>query len=314
MPSQNKTKKEKAVGTSLGEVTKKLGVSTAPTAKEKKKTKKEEQLEARRKAAEKYEEFKEKVLKREQTNYSEIIVLRDKEKPGEVKKRWWAVYGHSANILKYDVGRTHGAVYRILDDDNYGAKSKEGMISVPNIENFLNTMRRWGYTEIDEGSECCVIHLEKRDVEWYQSLLDIDEELKRRLRSLIRPKEMLQNLNTTVKELDKKTHEMVRKMDTQSQMAYADEMERITIWLKVKLIRVARGSYPLGVYLEDATEKIEELWGYLAVVMDRRSFALEKIAEVGEAIRAVETQIDIERKTINKKRSKNDSSVETEEE
>ena len=41
MPSQNKTKKEKAVGTSLGEVTKKLGVSTAPTAKEKKKTKKE---------------------------------------------------------------------------------------------------------------------------------------------------------------------------------------------------------------------------------------------------------------------------------
>ena len=284
--SSNKPNKmEKATGGSLGEVVKKLeenGVLVSDVekaAEEKRKAKAEKKIEQRAErlvAAEKYKQLKERVLKREKENYSEVILLQDKEKPGDKRKRWWKAFGHSAYILKYKIGTIHKLTYNIQEDTDFGVRSEEGVVLIPNLDNFLGLMKRKGYEVSKQAKECVVVSLgEELTVEQYEELVAIDETMERRLHSLIRPEEMVQDLNGMVKELDKTMQEMTRKMDAQSQEVYANAMSRTTVWLKVKLILVARGSYDFKKYLEEATDRVEELWGYLAGVMDRRSFVLE---------------------------------------
>lgn len=295
MPTDKKAKMEKATGASLGEVANKLGIDV----EERKQAKAEKQKEAKIAAAEKYEAIKKKVLAREARNYSEIILVREKEKPGSNKKRWWKVFGHSAVMLKYEVGKVHHLSFRIQEDDDYGERSKEGVIQIPDLDGFLDKMKRRGYADVKKATEVIVVRLGySLKVEEYQSLLTIEEDLLRHAGKLIRAKEVLPTFGAVLKELDKQVHEMVRKMDRQSQDAYANKMEEITVGLKIKFIRVARGSYGLEELLKEITDSTENLWGYLAVIMDRQAYELEKVALVGEAIRAVELQVSKEKKAL----------------
>lgn len=306
-----KNNSNQAKGSSLGEVVKKLedrGVIPSQKAMEaqqkaeEKAKQKEDQRVARQVAAEKYQELKKKVLDREKNNYSEIILLQDKKKPGDKKKRWWKIFGHSVYILKYKIATVHGLAYKIQEDNDFGVRSKEGVILIPNLNNFVDLMVRKGYEVSGKGTECVVIDIkEGLTIEQYQALVEIDKRLEKRLHTLIRPEHMVQDLHAATKELDKKMNEMVRKLDQHVRDAYGAEMEEMTIWMTKKLIRVARGSYDYKQYLEEMTDEIEELWGYIAVMMDRRAFVFEKIAEVAEALRAVEKQVEREKIALRKK-------------
>ncbi|MBR3414796.1 hypothetical protein IKG73_02130 [Candidatus Saccharibacteria bacterium] len=308
MPKQKKTKKEtsdvvvRVTGTSLGQVVEKLSPKLT-------KAQKDEQVkQARREAAEKYEDIKQKVLDREEENYSEIIVLRDKEIPGSKKKRWWKTTGHSTIILKYRIGKIHHLSFAIQEDTDFGPRSKEGVISIPNLDEFLEKLARRGYTDVKKGKEVVVIKLgERLRTEEYQELVTEEERLIEHSGKMVRPAMICPALDKTLKEMDKQVHEMVRKMDRQSQDAYANEMEKITTGLSIKLTRVARGSYDFEEFLTELFEAKENLWGYLGVVMDRRAFALEKIAKVGEAIREMERQAEIEKRIFEK--DKNEGSA-----
>lgn len=306
-----KKNSNKATGKSLGEAVKKLEDQGAITSRkaleaqqkaEEKAKQKEDQKAARQLAAEKYQELKKKVLDREADNYSEIILLQDKEKPGDKKKRWWKVFGHSVYILKHKVGAAHGLAYKIQEDSDFGIRSREGVILIPNLNNFVELMTRKGYKVSGKGAECIVIDIkEKLTIEQYQALVEIDKHLEKRLHTLVRPEYMVQDLYAAAKELDKKMDEMVRKLDQHSRDVYGDEMEKTTVWISRKLLRVARGSYDYKQYLEEMSERIEEIWGYIAVMMNRRAFAFEKIVEVAEALRGVEKQVEREKIALKRK-------------
>ena len=320
MANGKKAKMERFSGASLAEVSQKAGlVQKAEEPKVDKSAEVDQSVESRAvrrtkrdeaqlKAAEKYEDLKQKVLDRERENFSEIILIRDKEVVGSTKKRWWKALGHSVYILKYEIGKLHHLSFRIRKDDDFGPRSEEGTISIPDLDSFLERMSRLGYTEVKKAKEVVIIKLgwalTKED---YIALTTFEQEMVEKTGRLIRPEEVLQGLNAAVKELDKKTHEMVRKMDRQSQDAYANNMERLTVDMKIKVIRTARGIYVLPRLLDEVTEGLETLWGYLAVIMDRRAYTIEKVSEVGVAMRAVELQIDKERKKL-RKRQKDEGS------
>ena len=297
----------RATGASLGQVTEAL------LPEETKMRRAEQEQPERREAAEKYEEIKQKVLNREKDNFSEIILVQDKEIPGSKKKRWWKILGHSAIMLKYEVGKVHHLKFTIHRDDDFGPRSEEGAISVPDLEEFLSKMARRGMTEVKRGKEVVVVKMGYSiDRERYTQLLATEEHLVEHAGKMIRPVVICPALDKVTKEMDKQVHEMVRKMDRQSQDAFANKMEGITTQISVKLTRVARGSYDFEEFLDELEDAKEDLWGYVGIIMDRRAFELEKVAQVGEAIRSVEMQLETERKLLEKEKLKERAKIKNE--
>ncbi|MBQ9017058.1 hypothetical protein IJ103_02340 [Candidatus Saccharibacteria bacterium] len=248
--------------------------------------------EQKRKAIERYQENKRMLLEREQNNYSEIILLKDKPKGSTKHNEWWNAFGHSANLLVYYIAENHPITFRKTADTDYGIRSEEGVVSIRDLNKFCKSMKAFGYTKGVFGAEMCIIKLgRKLTPEDYNSAITVEQRMLDRVNGLILPNEMMVELSTKIGELDGKVHEVVRKMDAQSREVYADEMEKITTRMVRHMVQVERGSYPVNEFLDELLEEIEELWGYLKIITNRRAYGIKKITQIGEKIEDVRIQV-----------------------
>ena len=244
-----------------------------------------------------YFAIKKRALAYEKDNYTEILVIRT---PDKIKKRegyWWKMFGHSAVFYKYWVGERLKHKVRLLPDTDYEARSKEGCVSINDVNRLKQTLRTLKVYPSKETEKAIIFKLGERVTEQDYALMLHEDEMRLEMTNkLIQPKEHMTELNAKLKDALQLVHECVRKMDGASRETFGAEMERRTVELQILVLRAARGTIDVDYCLERAYDIAEDLYGFVLVLLNLRMLETKRLYVLAEAVVALEKQVKKEKK------------------
>lgn len=265
-------------------------VKADPGTKRAERAKKAKEGQDRKKA---YLEVKRRALNYEKENYTQLVAIKSKD--GD----WWKLVGHSAVIYKYMVAPRLRLKPKLMPDSDYDEISKEGVISISDIEQFEKNLKMGKIYLVNSSAWTKVFDLGERvSEEDYQLMLHEDEMRLEMANKLIMPKERLSELNNKVKTLLNLMHSNVRKMEGVARDSFGIEMDKRVVKIRIMVLRAARGTVDIEDCLTEAFDATEDLYGYIMALMDLKLLSPKVIYDMTEAVVALESQI---KKEINKR-------------
>ena len=240
-----------------------------------------------------YIEVKRRALRYEQENYTELVAIRTQN------PKWWKLVGHSAIMYKYMVAPRLRLKPKLLPDTDYNEKSKEGVVSISDINKFEEKLRLAKIFLTKETNWAKIFSLGERvSREDYLLMVDEDELRTEMANKLILPEVRLAELNAKVKAVINVIHPNVRKMDGAAREAFGSEMERKAVDLQLMVLRAARGTMDFEECLTRGFDIAEDLYGYTLVFLNLQLVEPKVVYRMAEAVTALETQIKKELKKL----------------
>ena len=237
-------------------------------------------------ARKKYYEIKERLLKFEENNYTQLVLIKSMDAD------WWKMFSHSAIFYKYMIGERLKLTVNLLPDTDYHVKSKEGFVAIKDLVSFENKLKESKIYRLKTTSDTIIFDLGERVSEQdYQQMLREDMMRLEMANKLIVPEEHMVELNGKVRDLHEMIYTTVRKMDGVARETFANEIERTVAALQRKILRVSRGTADIDDCLADAFDATEELYGYVTNLITLKLLAPKKIYDLTVAIVALEKQI-----------------------
>ena len=230
---------------------------------------------------------KEKLLKKEASNFTRVYVMKNWD-------GWYKIYNNSGMIVsKYLDGRL-GRRYEMRPDRGYGKHADYGAISIPadQVRDFIRGMLVAGLEILSETETEIEFDLKERvDQEEMVRMLHEDELTIAEANKLVMPKEMLKDLRAAMMVLLDLLHVRIRNQNLATKEVMLNEVEQRAIAMNKTIILTIRGVVKREMCMERVRRYAEETYADATTMMDMRLLTAKQYLELVNKIKAVENEV-----------------------
>lgn len=252
---------------------------------------------------------KQRVLDREEKNYTKIIFFRS-------NGNWWKICGNS--VLYFDKlvrGRIPGTFNLMIDSDS-GSKSKDGIINIKNIELTIESikdklgMKESKLSDKEKENRREILLGRKVTIEELKGLRQESKQQRAAIEKMITPDTTMNELKREVMELVRRTREVVKRLDASLQRQLGDPLMQAATDMVIKICYSASGRISELEALSGIIEAVERYDAYLLVALNIQCFKDEELRDLGTLFLQVKRKASRDLARVMKQYKKEKTAVE----
>ncbi len=209
-----------------------------------------------------YYDIKRRVLGWEKDNYNKLAVVEDAN--GMHK-----MFDHSAVIYVHDVAKRLKIVATLKSDSDFEMTSNKPVCLIHDLPSLEKKMEKVCITlsSFDDGVKVYDLGYTVDPVE-YKAMLTEEEELKKRINSLVLPSEVYPALRYEMELLTRQIYEAVRKMEVVSRETVGNELVTLMVEAMEGFIEAANGHEDIDAYLQELVRTLRHISARMKVISD----------------------------------------------
>lgn len=245
-----------------------------------------------------YYEIKRKLLAWEKNNYTQLAVVRD-------TNGIYKMFDHSAIIFVCQVAERLKIAAKTSPDTDFELTTEKPVYVFRDLKLLEKQLEEAGIKKSVDKDPSIIYNLgykvEPGDLIAMQAE---DERMKEMINQLVLPVEVYPGLRNELRQLTKKAHEVVRKMEATTRTMVGDSILAILAGLVEDFIIAANGHESMDAYLERAVVDLRRLDAKMMLLSDLRQLEDEKILEMIQRIARVQKKVAgaIQKQELDKKR------------
>lgn len=232
-------------------------------------------------------ELKQKLLKKENENFSKIYFLKTADNWG------WQAFDNSALFFDEVISPKIGTAPRLKTDNDFDCRANKGTVFVREMGDLKVKLKRFGMEPSKESEKWVVFDLEEEFTE---------EDVERMMNSLERrwlsanavhstAKRLYPNLTAKMRGMVQMGYNLIRKMNAVSREVAGTKFLGILYEMDVALFMAQKSGKNVLKTLEKLLEDETELESRLSAISDFRDLAPEEVSKVGFKLQELRDEI-----------------------
>lgn len=232
-------------------------------------------------------DLKQRLLEKENENFSKIYFLKTADNWG------WQAFDNSALFFEDYIARKLEIPPRLKVDDDYDCRAKKGTVFVREMGEFETKLKAIGIKASFKNENTIVFDLDKEfSEEEIEKIILSDEERWRRANDVVATaKRLYPNLAAKMRETMQMYYNMIKKMNVFGREVAGVKVMRLLYEMDVAFDAALKSGKNVLKTLEKMSEDEEQLESMLAALSDLRDLSPEEISKMGFQLQKLKDEI-----------------------